>query len=451
LLFHNYVNTYRQSFSGIIWLTVVAKGVWLVFGAVAALSVYSLGLLWFTIYHTYNLRSLDRCLRNANLSPSAIPDRSGQWGVIFARLARLVRRYDQERLNLNASLDRLQRATSAMPEGIVILGEDNQIEWCNLAAEQHLALNLRMDAGQPITRMVRQMRFASYLDSGDLNKPLLLRRARPDEILLSLQLVPYGDRDKLLISRDITRFEKIEIMRRDFIANVSHELRTPLTVIGGFLETLLDENRISGKMEKNALELMAHQAKRMQRLVEDLLTLSRLENAQHALCEERVDVVKLLRGLYQEALSLSAGRHVISLNLLSSVMILGSEDELRSAFGNLVSNAVRYTPEGGKISLNWAVENEKGLFYVQDSGIGIEREHIPRLTERFYRVDHSRSRETGGTGLGLAIVKHILNRHQANMEITSELGVGSVFKIWFPGARVLCIQQSESKLSVESA
>jgi two-component system, OmpR family, phosphate regulon sensor histidine kinase PhoR len=189
----------------------------------------------------------------------------------------------------------------------------------------------------------------------------------------------------------------------------------------------------------------------MQRLVEDLLTLSRLENAQNALCEERVDVVKLLRGLYQEALSLSAGRHVISLNLLSSVMVLGSEDELRSAFGNLVSNAVRYTPEGGKISLNWAVENEKGLFYVQDSGIGIEREHIPRLTERFYRVDRSRSRETGGTGLGLAIVKHILNRHQANMAITSELGVGSVFKIWFPSARVLCIQQSESELSDEHA
>lgn len=449
MLFHNYVNTYRQSFAGIIWLTVIAAGMWLVFGAVAALSAYSLGLLWFAIYHTYNLRGLDRCLRNINLSPSAIPDRAGQWGVIFARLARFVRRHDQERLNLNASLDRLQRATSAMPEGIVILGEDNQIEWCNLAAEQHLALNLKTDAGQPITRMVRQMQFATYLDSGDLNKPLLLRRSRPDEILLSLQLVPYGDRDKLLISRDITRFEKIEIMRRDFIANVSHELRTPLTVIGGFLETLLDENRISGKMEKNALELMAHQATRMQRLVEDLLTLSRLENAQNALCEERVDVVKLLRGLYQEALSLSAGRHVISLNLLSSVMVLGSEDELRSAFGNLVSNAVRYTPEGGKISLNWTVENEKGLFYVQDSGIGIEREHIPRLTERFYRVDHSRSRETGGTGLGLAIVKHILNRHQASLEITSELGVGSVFKIWFPVTRVLCIEQSESKLSVE--
>jgi two-component system phosphate regulon sensor histidine kinase PhoR len=189
------------------------------------------------------------------------------------------------------------------------------------------------------------------------------------------------------------------------------------------------------------LELMAHQTTRMRRLVEDLLTLSRLENAQNTLCEEKVDVVKLLRGLYQEAQSLSAGRHVISLNLFTDIMLLGSEDELRSAFENLVSNAVRYTPEGGEISLNWAVEDKKGLFYVQDSGIGIELEHIPRLTERFYRVDRSRSRETGGTGLGLAIVKHILNRHQASMEITSELGIGSTFRIWFPANRVL---QAES-------
>lgn len=431
------MDSYGRSFAAIIWLTVIGAGIWLVFGAVSALSVYSFGLLTLAVYHTYNLHTLDRYLRNANFIPLAIPDRLGQWGVVFARLARFVRRFDDERRNLETSLDRLQRATSAMPEGIVILGQDNEIEWCNLAAEQHLGLNLKMDAGQPITRMVRQIQFAAYLESGDLNKPLLLRHLRSNDMLLSIQLVPYGDQDKLLISRDITRFEKIEIMRRDFIANVSHELRTPLTVIGGFLETLLDENRISGKMEKNALELMAHQATRMQRLVEDLLTLSRLENAQTALCEERVDVAKLLRGLHQEALSLSTGRHDISLNLHSHAMVLGSEDELRSAFGNLVSNAVRYTPEGGKISLNWTVENEQGLFYVQDSGIGIEPEHIPRLTERFYRVDRSRSRETGGTGLGLAIVKHILNRHQASMEISSQLGVGSIFKIWFPSSRVL--------------
>ncbi len=416
-------------------------GIWVVSDAVIALSLYSIVLLGWVIYHLYNLHCLDRWLRNSDLSYSTVPDRSGLWGVIFARLARFVRRYDKERLSLNMSLDRLQRATSAMPEGIVILGDSDQIEWCNSAAEQHLGLSLEMDAGQHITRMVRQMQFVTYLNSGNFDKPLLLRQSRPRDMLLSLQFVPYGDKEKLLISRDITRFEKIEIMRRDFIANVSHELRTPLTVIGGFLETLLDENKISGEMERNALELMAHQTTRMRRLVEDLLTLSRLENAQNTLCEEKVDVVKLLRGLYQEAQSLSAGRHVISLNLFTDIMLLGSEDELRSAFENLVSNAVRYTPEGGEISLNWAVEDKKGLFYVQDSGIGIELEHIPRLTERFYRVDRSRSRETGGTGLGLAIVKHILNRHQASMEITSELGIGSTFRIWFPANRVL---QAES-------
>ncbi len=431
------MNPFWRSLTPVIWLTLITVVAATISDTAIVLGLYSLVLLWLVIYHFHTLYRLDQWLRHSDLSYSTVPDRSGLWGVVFARLARFARRYDKERLSLNTSLDRLQRATSAMPEGIVILGDKDQIEWCNLAAEQHLGLNLEMDAGQHITRMVRQIQFVAYLDSGDFTKPLLLRQPRTQDILLSIQFVLYGDREKLLISRDITRFEKIEIMRRDFIANVSHELRTPLTVIGGFLETLLDENKIAGEMERNALQLMSGQATRMRRLVEDLLTLSRLENTQNALGEEEVDVVKLLRGLFQEAQSLSAGRHKISLNLFSQAMILGSEDELRSAFENLVSNAVRYTPEGGKISLNWTVENGRGLFYVQDSGIGIEPDHIPRLTERFYRVDRSRSRETGGTGLGLAIVKHILNRHHARMEITSELGIGSVFKIWFPAAKVL--------------
>ncbi|MFO7580053.1 phosphate regulon sensor histidine kinase PhoR [Nitrosomonas halophila] len=445
------MNSIWRHFTGLIWLAVIVAGVWLALDAITALSLFSLVSLWLVVYHTCKLYALDQWLRNGYPSPAAVPDGAGVWGEVFIRLARFVRRYDKECLHLNISLDRLQRATSAMPEGIVILGEAGQIEWCNLAAEQHLGLNLKMDAGQHITRMVRQAQFVAYLNSGDFNKPLIIKQLRSQDILLSLQLVPYGDREKLLISRDITRFEKIEIMRRDFIANVSHELRTPLTVIGGFLETLLDENRISGKMEKNALELMAHQATRMQRLVEDLLTLSRLENTQNTLCEESVDVVKLLRGLHQEARSLSAGRHVITLNILSDAMVLGSEDELRSAFGNLVSNAVRYTPEGGKISLNWTLEKGKGLFYVQDTGIGIESEYIPRLTERFYRVDRSRSRETGGTGLGLAIVKHVLNRHQASLEIASELGVGSTFRIKFPASRVLPVAPGAAVLSTAAS
>lgn len=431
------MNAFWLSLAPVLWLTLIAILMGMIFDAAIVLGIYSVILFGIIIYHIYALYCLDQWLRHSDYSYSTVPDRSGLWGVVFARLARFVRRSDKERQGLNISLERLQRATSALPEGIVILGDKNQIEWCNSAAELHLGLNLEMDAGQHITRMVRQIKFVAYLDAGDFSKPLLLNQTRFRDTLLSIQIVPYGDKEKLLISRDVTRFEKLEIMRRDFIANVSHELRTPLTVIGGFLETLLQENKISGEVEKNALQLMFDQATRMRRLVEDLLTLSRLENAGNNLVEEKVDIAKLLPELYQEAQSLSAGRHTISLDLASPAMLLGNEDELRSAFENLISNAVRYTPENGTISLGWTVENGKGLFYVQDSGIGIESNHIPRLTERFYRVDRSRSRETGGTGLGLAIVKHVLNRHQANMEIISQPGSGSTFKMWFPSNRVL--------------
>lgn len=431
------MNTFWLSLSPILWLTLVAILLGMIFDTAIVLGLYSVTLLGIVIYHVYTLYCLDQWLRHPDYSYSTVPDRSGLWGVVFARLARFVRRSDKERLGLNISLERLQRATSALPEGIVILDDKNQIEWCNSSAELHLGLNLGMDAGQHITRMVRQVRFVAYLDTGDFSKPFLLNQTRFHDTLLSIQIVPYGDREKLLISRDVTRFEKLEIMRRDFVANVSHELRTPLTVIGGFLETLLEENRLSEGGDKKVLRLMFDQATRMRRLVEDLLILSRLENAGNNLAEEKVDVVRLLQALYQEAQSLSAGRHTISLDLASHAMLLGSEDELRSAFENLVSNAVQYTPENGVISIGWMVENEKGLFYVQDSGIGIEPDHIPRLTERFYRVDRSRSRETGGTGLGLAIVKHVLNRHQASMEIISQPGSGSIFRMWFPVSRVI--------------
>lgn len=431
------MNTFWLSLSPILWLTLVAILLGMIFDTAIVLGLYSAILLGIVIYHVYTLYCLDQWLRHPDYSYSTVPDRSGLWGVVFARLARFVRRSDKERLGLNISLERLQRATSALPEGIVILDDKNQIEWCNSSAELHLGLNLGMDAGQHITRMVRQVRFVAYLDTGDFSKPFLLNQTRFHDTLLSIQIVPYGDREKLLISRDVTRFEKLEIMRRDFVANVSHELRTPLTVIGGFLETLLEENRLSEGGDKKVLRLMFDQATRMRRLVEDLLILSRLENAGNNLAEEKVDVVRLLQALYQEAQSLSAGRHTISLDLASHAMLLGSEDELRSAFENLVSNAVQYTPENGVISIGWMVENEKGLFYVQDSGIGIEPDHIPRLTERFYRVDRSRSRETGGTGLGLAIVKHVLNRHQASMEIISQPGSGSIFRMWFPASRVI--------------
>jgi len=418
----------------IIFLTAVLG---MIFGAVKALIFLSVVLLWMVFHHIRHLVVLERWLQLSDHSPASIPAGSGAWDDVFAHLARYVRQHSQSQELMSLALERMRSVTSAMPDGIVILDDADRIEWCNAVAEQHLGINLSLDTGQQITYLVRQIPFVAYLAARQYSNPLILNQTRQQGLIVSLHLVPYGYNQKLLISRDITRFEKIETMRRDFIANVSHELRTPLTVIGGFLETLSADDNVNNGFNKRALALMNEQTVRMQRLIEDLLVLSRLENEQNKMNEKVVDVVSLLHGILQDAESLSAGRHQIKLNIVTQDQLLGSEEELRSAFGNLISNAIRYTPDRGEISINWEKCDGKGLFFVQDSGIGIEPEHIPRLTERFYRVDNSRSRETGGTGLGLAIVKHVLSRHEARLEIISKVGKGSRFNIWFPGKRLI--------------
>jgi two-component system phosphate regulon sensor histidine kinase PhoR len=276
----------------------------------------------------------------------------------------------------------------------------------------------------------------SYLAMNNFTEPLILRDTRHDDLVLSVKLIAYGRKQRLLISRDITHLERIETMRRDFVANVSHELRTPLTVVNGFVETLQDMPHLENDMARRALHLMGEQTSRMESLVDDLLTLSRLENAQNALHEEKVDVPALVRVLLEEGRSLSNGHHQLKLEITSKALLNGGVSELHSAFGNLVTNAIRYTPQGGEIMLRWDEMPGGHLkFSVKDSGIGIASQHIPRLTERFYRIDRSRSRETGGTGLGLAIVKHIVIRHQAQLDIVSEEGHGSTFSITFPAKR----------------
>lgn len=427
---------WQRSFN-IIFVIFITAVLWMILGAVKALIFFSVALLWMILHHIRHLVALERWLQLSNHSPASIPAGSGAWDDVFAHLARYVRQHSQSQELLSLALERMRSVTSAMPDGIVILDESDRIEWCNPVAEQHLGINLSLDAGQQITYLVRQIPFVEYLATRKYSNPLILNQTRQQGIIVSLQLVPYGYNQKLLISRDITRFEKIETMRRDFIANVSHELRTPLTVIGGFLETLSADENVNTAFNKRALVLMSEQTTRMQRLIEDLLILSRLENEQSIVNEKIVDVTSLLRGILQDAESLSAGRHQLKLNIATQDQLLGSEEELRSAFGNLISNAIRYTPDRGEISINWERRDGQGLFFVQDSGIGIEPEHIPRLTERFYRVDSSRSRETGGTGLGLAIVKHVLNRHQARLEIASQVGKGSRFTIWFPAKRLI--------------
>ncbi len=425
-------------------LALVALPLWPLFGPLAALAAFCAALLLWLTAHLRNLYQLRHWLRNPSFE--TVPEGTGMWQSTFAALYRLMRRQNQSESNLSGALERFRQAGAAIPEGMVILDEDDRIEWCNPEAELHFGIDLSRDGRQQLTYLVRQPQFAEYLASQNYGEPLVIKLPRNLDVTLSIQLVPYGDKQKLLFSRDITHFERVETMRRDFVANVSHELRTPLTVLCGFLETIIDMPKLESGMTRRTLRLMQDQAQRMQRVVEDLLTLSRLESAQISPREERVDVPSLLRGLHQDALALSAGRHRLQLEIESDDWIIGSEDDLRSAFGNLISNAIRYTPEGGAIRLHWQRQDAKAAFVIEDSGIGIEAQHIPRLTERFYRVDRGRSRATGGTGLGLAIVKHVMSRHQGQLEITSEAGRGSRFSALFPAQRIASIPRHDAKL-----
>jgi two-component system, OmpR family, phosphate regulon sensor histidine kinase PhoR len=417
-------------------VSIVALVLWPILGATEAAAAWAVGLLLVLLHHVANLSRLHRWLENP--SWASLPEGSGEWEEIFAGLARLLRRRTQIESRLSAALERFQQAGAALPEGVIVLDDSDRIEWCNPRAEVYFGLSSQRDRGQQITYLMRMPQFQEYLETRNYREPLLLRLSRNDqELTLSVQLVPYGDHEKLLLSRDITRWERMETTRRDFVANVSHELRTPLTVLGGFLETLSDMPQPDPGMLRRSLQLMSEQATRMQRLVEDLLTLSKLESAQNPLREDFVDLPELARALVRDAQALSSGRHRFSLRLENEAGLKGSAEELRSALSNLISNAVRYTPESGEIEVSWSTRNGEPVFAVRDTGIGIESHHIPRLTERFYRVDRSRSRASGGTGLGLAIVKHVLSRHQARLDIESEPGKGSTFSVVFPAARSL--------------
>ena len=361
----------------------------------------------------------------------------GAWEDVFATVYHEQRRHNRSKIQLNAALDRFSHAASALPDGVVLLDDNNNIEWCNKPAEQQLGLSLKQDIGQPIVYLVRNTDFIQYLKHHVDIDPIKLKSWLKSEITLEIQLVAFGSNQKLLLSRDISQVEKLEHMRRDFIANVSHELRTPLTVVGGFLETLGDMDGAIPENLRNYFGMMQDQTSRMRLLIEDLLALSQLESGATSPDETELDVHALLDTILNESNSLSNGRHTISLKAETTLALIGSNQELHSAFGNLVSNAIRYTPNGGSIAMHWEENNHEAVFSVTDTGLGIEKQHIDRLTERFYRVDRSRSRETGGTGLGLSIVKHILSRHQGRLEITSEFGKGSTFKAVFPKSRIV--------------
>ena len=404
-------------------------------GVVPALVFVGLMLLIGNLFHLRNLSHLTRWLSRAD--SGSVPDASGSWEGLSAALYRLVKGTKKSRDQLNQALERFQEAAIAMPDGFVILDQGDNIEWCNPAAEQHFGLSLEKDRGTDISYLVRHPEFSQYLSQQETSEPLVMHLARSPKLAIAIQSVPYGDKQKLIISRDITHWEKAEGARRDFVANVSHELRTPITVVSGFLETLADMEKIDPAMLRRSIELMRGESTRMHRLVEDLLTLSQLENGPPLVDDEIIDVAGFVHGLQREAEQLSNGKHHISVDIASHAKLRGSQHEIHSAFGNLITNAIRYTPAGGSVQLSWSNDANSATFAVRATGVGIATQHIPRLTERFYRVDRSRSRESGGTGLGLAIVKHILNRHQAKLDISSIPGQGSRFAAVFPAHRVV--------------
>ena len=373
----------------------------------------------------------------------AIPVLPGIWGLATDRVRRLLVKRDRRLQEGQSRLDEFLAAMQASPSGVVLLDAQDRIEWCNQMATQHFGFDSRRDVLQHVTNLVRAPAFRAYMASNDFSHDVLIAGSasapgRP--VNLSVHAHAYGADRKLLLSRDITAVELAEAMRRDFVANVSHEIRTPLTVLSGFIETLQTLPLKEPERERY-LALMAQQSQRMQTLVNDLLTLSRLEGSPQPGGNDWISIHGLMAQCEQEARALSVllapHGHDIVFDAGKASDIAGVQNELYSAMSNLVTNAVRYTPDGGVIHVSWKIlEDGRGRFSVRDRGPGIAPEHLPRLTERFYRVDRSRSRETGGTGLGLAIVKHVSQRHGAELQIESVPGQGSVFAMVFPAARV---------------
>ncbi|TFW28674.1 phosphate regulon sensor histidine kinase PhoR [Massilia horti] len=407
-------------------LFVPAGVVWWMSGPVSGLAFALLVVVAVLVVQLNYLRQLGEWLGDP--TSVKLPDGWGAWTDVFARLYRIRRDDERNQAELAEWLARFRQAMQLLPEGVAIMDDVLQLEWCNPSAERHLGLSDERDKGRRVTNLVRHPEFIDYIILGRYEQPLTLTfRGRK----LEIRIIPFETRRQILVTHDATESERIEAMRRDFIANASHELRTPLTVIVGFLEIAMNDPGLDAATRLAHLKLMTEQAQRMQRLIEDMLTLSRLESDEYPLKREQVNVKALVESVAAEARALSGGRHEIDVKV-DGPDVMGSAEELRSAFGNLASNAVRYSPDGGRIVLSWERGQNDLRFSVRDSGIGISPEHIVRLTERFYRVDKSRSRETQGTGLGLAIVKHVLLRHGGRLTISSEPGAGSTFTALLP-------------------
>lgn len=385
--------------------------------------------------------------------------KTGFWSDASSRIRKLFKQKEAARIASEDSLRQFLAAIQASPNGVLLLDPESRIQWCNQTAAKHLGIDPQIDSQQLIGNLLRNPIFSNYVSSKAFDHEVVIegrlhRLDRPHK--LGVQIFPYGDGRMLLLSRDLTSIEQAEVMRRDFVANVSHEIRTPLTVLLGFVETL-QTLKLAPAEQENYLQLMAKQAFRMKSLVEDLLTLSRLEGSPFPSEQEWMSLDSILMRCEEDANALmntliKDGLAPLELSFtieseLELYEVAGSIKELTSAFGNLISNAMRYTPAGGRVSVTWSMTGDGLAFSVSDTGPGISAEHLPRLAERFYRIDRSRSRETGGTGLGLAIVKHIIQRHGGKLLIESQVNHGSKFMLIFPANR-LRIRQALDQITV---
>ncbi len=381
------------------------------------------------ILHVYWINKLSKWLNNPSLSN--LPHGTGIWQNIFSKHYQILKSNKKSKKELVSTLDQFIQAAEALMDGVVALNENNEIMWSNKKSQVMLNLNPKKDTGQPINYIFRNTDLMSYLDGGDFEKSIKINLEAQNEKIIEIKIVLFGEKQKVLVAKDISQTIKIESERKQFISNVSHELKTPLTVILGFIETFEDMFKSNSNEQKNMLKIMGKQAYRMSKLIDDLLLLSNVESSIFQNRSEKIFISTMISKIKKTIASLNSKNHTIKYQIDNKLKIYGSKKEIESAFINLITNAIRYTNENGSISISWGLINGLPIFEVKDNGNGIEKKHINKITERFYRIDADRSRETGGTGLGLSIVKNIVNQHNGELKITSDIGKGSSFKLIF--------------------
>ncbi|AJQ92959.1 phosphate regulon sensor histidine kinase PhoR [Gynuella sunshinyii] len=409
-----------------------------------ALLLYLIG---YVAWSMWQQNKLIEWLKRKDTTAESLPDTDGPMGMVFDYLYGLLRRHRLEVHRLNAVINRFQTSTSALEDGIVIVNQDGTLEWWNEAAGDLLSFQPQ-DRGQLINNLIRSPKFQKFFRNAVPRTKVNIPAPRREHLTLQIAITIYGENERLLWVRDISRLRQLEQMRKDFVSNASHELRTPLTVLQGYLETFIDMGDVLPERMHRPLQQMQAQTRRMTNLVNDLMLLTRLDGDDDRRGDMQVYVRQLLESIVEDAQALSGDKHhQIELNIETEADLMGDPNSLRSAFSNLVFNAVHYTPENGQIIVSWRQDERFAYMSVEDSGIGIEARHIPRLTERFYRVNVSHSTATGGTGLGLAIVKHALQIHDGTLDISSEVGKGSTFTCRFPVKNLY--QQQEEQLAEE--